>query len=77
MVRVFGNTPPKDKFEEYDSKMTSLARDMAIECLKSGADVIIDAGFWAKEHREEIKERVIKAGAIPKVYYIKASFEVI
>lgn len=76
MVRLFGNTPPKDKFEEYDKKMTSLARDMAIECLKSGADVIIDEGFWEKETRNEIKERVIKAGAIPKIYYLKVPHEV-
>ena len=76
MVRVFGNTPPKGKFEEYDSKMTLLASDMALKCLKSGTDIIIDEGFWAKEHREAISEKVKKAGAIPKLYFIDTPFEV-
>ena len=53
MVSLFGNTPPKDKFEEYDHKMTSLSRDMALECLRAGTDVIIDEGFWEKEQRDE------------------------
>ena len=38
MVRVFGNTPPKDKFEEYENRMASLATDMALKCLKAGCD---------------------------------------
>lgn len=76
MVRVFGNTPPKDKFEEYDNKMTSLARDMAIKCLKAGISVIIDEGFWEKEQRDEISEKVKSAGAIPKLYYLEVPFEI-
>ncbi len=76
MVRIFGNTPPKDKFEEYDKKMTSLATDMALKCLKAGTDVIIDEGFWEKGHRDAIKEKVENVGAIPKLYYIEAPFEV-
>lgn len=76
MVRLFGNTPPKDTFEEYDNKMASLARDMALKCLAAGMDVILDEGFWVKEQRDEIRERVKSVGAIPKVYYIEAPREV-
>lgn len=76
MVRLFGNTPPKDKFEEYDNKMASLATDMALKCLKAGIDVIIDEGFWVKEHRDEIREKVIGVGAIPKLYYLEVPFEI-
>ena len=76
MVRVFGNTPPKDKFEEYDTKMASLATDMVLKCLKAGIDVIIDEGFWIKEHRDAIKEKVKKVGGIPKLYYIETPFEI-
>lgn len=76
MVRLFGNSPPKDKFEEYDNRMASLATDMALKCLKSGIDVIIDEGFWAKEQREEIREKVENVGAIPKFYYLEAPFEI-
>jgi len=76
MVRVFGNTPPKDKFEEYDNRMASLATDMALKCLEAGTDVIIDEGFWVKEHRDAISEKVKNVGAIPKLYYIEAPFEI-
>lgn len=75
MVRVFGNTPPKDKFEEYDNKMASLATDIALACLKAGTSVIIDEGFWVKEHRDAIKEKVKNVGAIPKLYYLEVPFE--
>lgn len=76
IVRVFGNTPSKDKFEEYDHKMTSLAREMALKCLEAGTSVIIDEGFWEKEQRYEIREKVENVGAIPKFYYIEAPFEI-
>src|SRR5262249_15221598 len=72
MVRICGNTPPKDEFEEYDNKMASLATDMALRCLRSGMDVIIDEGFWVKEHRDAISEKVSNAGATSKLYYIDA-----
>lgn len=76
MVRLFGNTPPKDTFEEYDKRMASLATDIALRCLQAGIDVIIDEGFWTKEHRREIRERVESVGALPKVYYLEVPFEV-
>ena len=76
MVRVFGNTPPKDKFEEYDNKMASLATDMALKCLEAGIDVIIDEGFWVKEHRDAISEKIKSVGAIPKLYYLEVPFEI-
>lgn len=76
MVRVFGNTPPKDKFEEYDNKMASLATDMALKCLKAGISVIIDEGFWVKEQRDEIREKVKNVGAIPKLYYLEVPLEI-
>ena len=76
MVRVFGNTPPKDKFEEYDNRMTSLATDMALKCLQAGIDVIIDEGFWVKEHRDAISEKVKNVGAIPKLYYLETPFKI-
>lgn len=76
MVRLFGNTPPKDKFEEYDQNMTSLARDMALACLQASASVIIDEGFWEREQRDEIREKVKNVGATAKFYYIEAPFEI-
>jgi predicted kinase len=56
--------------------MASLATDMALACLKTGIDVIIDEGFWVKEHRDAIREKVKNVGAIPKLYYIEAPLEI-
>lgn len=74
MVRVFGNTLT-DKHEEYDARMASLATDMALKCLRAGIDVIIDEGFWVKEHRDAISEKVRNAGGIPKLYYVETPFK--
>src|SRR5438105_12605541 len=76
MVRIFGNTLPKDNFEEYDNRMATLATDMALQCLQAGIDVIIDEGFWVKEHRDEIRDKVQRVGAVPKLYYVEAPLEV-
>jgi predicted kinase len=70
MVRLFGNAPPKDKFAEYDGRMTSLAREMALNCLRAGASVIIDEGFWEREQRDKIRQRVRMVGAVPVLYYL-------
>jgi predicted kinase len=75
MVRVFGNTPPADKFEDYDNRMAALATDLALACLRAGIDVVIDEGFWAKEHRDGIRKKVTRAGAIAKMYYLKVPLE--
>lgn len=76
MVRLFGNTPPQDTFAVYDNRMADLATEIALKCLTAGTDVILDEGFWSKEHRDEIRHKVIEVGAIPKCYYLDAPFEV-
>ncbi|MBD3280072.1 AAA family ATPase [Candidatus Dojkabacteria bacterium] len=75
MVRLFGNAPFDEKFEEYDDRMSSLSRDMALRCLKAGISVVMDEGFWEKELREEIRKKVLDIGAIPKLYYLEVPFE--
>lgn len=70
MVKLFGNNPPKDKFHEYDSRMTELATEMALKCLASGGSVIIDDGFWYRKQRDEIRQKLKDIGAIAKFYYL-------
>lgn len=76
MVKVFGNTPPKDKFVEYDTKMTELATEIALRCLKAGASVIIDDGFWYRKQRDEIRQALNDIGAVIKLYYIDTPVDV-
>jgi predicted kinase len=76
MVKVFGNNPPKDKFAEYDSGMTELATEMALRCLKSGANVIIDDGFWYRKQRNEIRQALKDMGVVTKFYYIDTPVDI-
>jgi predicted kinase len=50
--------------------------DIAFKCLKAGVDVILDDGFWSRARRDEMRDRVKKAGANFKLYYIKCSDKV-
>lgn len=75
MVKLFGNNPPKDKFHEYDSRMTELATEMALKCLASGGSVIIDDGFWYRKQRDEIRQSLKNMGVTAKFYYLDAPFD--
>jgi predicted kinase len=81
MVRIFGNSSFKNKFEnetfhEYDSKMAKLATDMALRCLTTGTSVIIDDGFWFKKQRDEMRQTLKNIGADAKFYYIDTPVDV-
>ncbi len=76
MIRIFGNKIiSSDKFEEYDHNITQLSRELALNIIKSGNDVIIDEGFWTKSQREEMKQKIIESGGKPLLYYVKCSLE--
>lgn len=76
MVKIFGNTPPKDKFVEYDSKMTELTTETALRCLKSGTNVIIDGGFWYRKQRDEIHQTLKDMGVVAKLYFIDTPVDI-
>ena len=72
ITKIFGNNITLDKnFAEYDERLTELAKDIAFKILKSGGDVIIDEGFWAKSQRDDIKKKILNIGAKPILYYVK------
>src|SRR5438128_1902118 len=53
-IRLVGNDPTIDGYEEWDHKICGLSRDVAFQLAEKGIDVIIDEGFWEKEQRDEI-----------------------
>ncbi len=74
IIKIFGNKITSDKnFERYDKNITELAKDIAFRILKSGKDVIIDEGFWVKSQRDDIKKKILQAGAKPIFYYVQSS----
>jgi predicted kinase len=75
MVQIFGNTPPKDNFAEYDSKVTKLAQDLAYRLVQAGVDVILDEGFWEKSYRNEVRKKIHAVGGEPMLYYVRQPIE--
>ncbi|HSX08633.1 MAG TPA: ATP-binding protein [Candidatus Saccharimonadales bacterium] len=81
MVKIFGNSPPKDKFEydkfhEYDGKMTKLATEIALRFLKTGTSVIIDDGFWYRKQRDEMRQTLKDIGVVAKFYFLDTPVDV-
>lgn len=76
-IRLIGNDPTIDGYEEWDSKICNLSRSVAFSLAQKGIDVIIDEGFWEKELRTEMKEKIVAIGAKAVMYYVEAPIEVI
>jgi predicted kinase len=76
-IRLIGNDPTIDGYEEWDTKIIELSRDVAFQLVEKGIDVIIDEGFWAKEQRVELRRRIEVIGAKEVLYYLETSIETI
>ena len=77
LIRLFGNDPTIDGYEDYDSKICGLSRDVAFQLVEKGIDVIIDEGFWAKEQRALMRRRIEGMGAEEVLYYLDTPIETI
>lgn len=76
-IRLIGNDPTIDGYEEWDRKIIGLSRDIAFYLVEKGIDVIMDEGFWAKEERDELKRKINAIGAEVVMYYVETSIETI
>jgi len=77
LIRLIGNDPAVDGFEELDAKICELSRDVAFQLVEKGIDVIIDEGFWGKEQRVKLKRRITNLGAQEVLYYLDTPIETI
>lgn len=76
-IRLIGNDPTIDGYEEWDHKICGLTRDFAFYLAEKGIDVIIDEGFWAREQRDEMRRRANAVGARAVMYYVETPIETI
>jgi predicted kinase len=76
-IRLIGNDPTINGYEEWDRKIIGLSRDVAFYLAEKGIDVIIDAGFWEKETRDEMRRRIDAIGAKVVMYYVETPIETI
>ena len=77
LIQMVGNDPTIDGYEDYDSKMCGLSRDVAFQLAAKGIDVIIDEGVWSKEHRDLLRKRAEDVGAQAVVYFLDTPIETI
>lgn len=75
VIAIFGHDPTIDGFDTYDNRISKLAVDVALYCLKAGNDVIIDEGFWVRSQRDEIRKKIEKVGGKVQFYYVKNTHE--
>lgn len=70
LIQMVGNDPTIAGYEDYDSRICELSRDVAFQLAAKGIDVIIDEGFWAKKERDEMRRRTWEVGAQSVVYFL-------
>lgn len=75
VIAIFGHDPTIVGFKEYDNRITKLTREVALSYLKAGNDIIIDEGFWVRSQRDEIRQKIEKAGGKVQFYYVKNTHE--
>jgi predicted kinase len=76
-ICLIGNDPTIDGYEEWDTKIIELSRDVAFQIAEKGIDVIIDEGFWAKEQRDELRRKIDAIGAKAVMYHVETPIETI
>ncbi len=70
MHSLYGDNPPADQFTELYDRVDALIWTYALRLLELGTDVILDSGFWSRDSRATARQRVIDAGAEPRLYFI-------
>jgi predicted kinase len=77
LIRLIGNDPTIDGFANYDHRICGLSRDVAFDLVRKGIDVIIDEGFWEKEQRDLIMQRIAASGAKGIMYFLDTPIDTI
>jgi predicted kinase len=68
MIALYGDNTPdrpwtRDRFDDYFGRVRSVLDDFWPQLLGSGANVVLDYGFWRRADRDEARRRAAGAGA--------------
>lgn len=77
LIRLVGNDPTIDGYAAFDHNVVELSRDVAFTFVAQGIDIILDEGFWARDERRWMRQRVAEAGAESVLYYLDTPIETI
>lgn len=73
--KLFSKQEYENNWEECFAKTMDILWNEATKAIKSGTDVIFDAGFWSKASRDKARQKARDIGAEPIVYYLYAPDE--
>ena len=73
--KLFGNDINDPTHDENHTKIEKLMWDVAQDILKTGTDVILDFGCWAKEERDDFRKKAHKSGANFKIHFMDTPLE--
>lgn len=74
---LFGDDISYPEHDARHSKIEELMWEIAEKVLLSGADVILDFGFWTKPERDEFRRKAHSLGASCKVHYMDIPNDII
>jgi predicted kinase len=67
---LFGDDEAEPEHDTRHSLIETLLWNIGARALALGINVILDYGFWAREEREDYRERAARLGASSEVHYM-------
>jgi predicted kinase len=74
-IKLFGNDTMEKDHDRKHSNVESIMWEIAERVLLLGIDVILDFGFWAKEERDDFRNRAKNLGVNFKIHYMNTPIE--
>jgi predicted kinase len=74
-VNLFGHDVHDPEHDERHNKIEAMLWQIAARALSLGTNTILDFGFWAKEEREEYRQRAKKLGARSEIVFMDVDEE--
>jgi predicted kinase len=69
-ISLIGNDPTIESYAEWDARIVYLSRNVALQLVEKGIDVILDEGFWEKDQRTAMRRRIEATGAKAVLCYV-------
>ena len=74
-VGLFGQDAPEPEHDARHSLIESMLWNIARRALELGTNVILDFGFWAREERQDYRQRAKRLGASCQVHFLDVPAE--
>jgi predicted kinase len=68
-IPLFGQDAEEPEHDARHGLIEAMLWDLAARALALGTNVILDFGFWAREEREDFRQRAKKLGAGSEVHF--------